>query len=480
MAKVKIQSVQAVQYIEFDMPEGTGGVRIFRGPNGAGKTTSLNCLNALLGQKISFKPTEGAPKGLIEGLGVTKTIQSKTTTKGEVDVSSLEGRFSFNDLCDPPIKDPAARNKSRIRALAGLTAKNATASDFAELFDNIGEFAKVVKPELVRGVTDPLELADIVKASAESVARDKEAFVDDATSRWQLAVEQSKGAKPDQEPAPVKDLANKYSVAQQELQAAEELVRANAKAVEHNAKVDQMLARHNEAKPAKQPEEIGEQLKKIRKTVADLELQLATAKKTAETLQSNFDAALAWGDRLAEIEQSRLEVSEHVPDVEPLRVAADAALQALESAEETKQRWEAAVKAKELAEKIQLAKADAERFRTIAASTGSVVTKMLPKSCPLQVNEHGILGVHYDKRGHWIPLDELSEGEQWEVALSVAIEAVGEGGVIPCDQKAWQSLDVASKNAVAKQCRESKVYLVTGEVAEGPLRVEEYEAVAAV
>lgn len=476
MAKVKIQSVQAIKFVEFEMPKGTGGVRIFRGPNGAGKTTAIACVNALLGQKISLKPTDGAPKGVIEGLGVTKTVQSKITTKGSPEAVSLEGRFDFSDLVDPQIKDPAARNKSRVRALVGLTAKNASASDFVGLFDGAAEFAKVVKADSVRGVTDPLELADIVKSSAEAVAREKEAFVEDATSRWQLAIEQSKGAKPEQEPAPVKDLANRYAVAQQELQTAEEFIRANAKAVEHNLKVDQMIARHQEAKPTKQPEEIGEQLKKIRKTVADLELQLATAKKTAEALQQQFDSALAWGDRLAELEQSRLHVHEHVADVEPLRVAADTALKALETAEETKQRWEAAVRARDLADKIQQAKEEALRFRSIAASTGSVVTKMLPKSCPLQVNGSGLLGVHHAGRNQWVDLDQLSEGERWEVGLAVAIDAVGPGGVIPVRQEAWQSLDMPSRAAIAKQCEQAQVYIVTGEVAEGDLRVEEFGA----
>lgn len=477
MSKIKIQSVQAVKYIEVDMPEGSGGVRLFRGPNGAGKSTAIMCVNALLGQKVSLRPTEGAPKGTIEGLGVTKTIATKTTSKGEPDAVSLEGRFDFSDLVDPPIKDPVARNKSRIRALVGLTARGCSADSFAELFESPEQFSSVVNPAMTRGVGDPLELADIVKKSTESVARDLEAKVEDATARWQLAVEQSKGASPDKAPAPVSELANQYAAAKQALADAEELHRSNAKAVEHNAKVDERLVQHQAKKPAKEAADIGVSLKKMQTVVADLKKQLATAEKTCAELQLRFDAAIDWDDRLSEIESSKLEVSEDpLPEIEPLQVAERTALRALEDAEEVKQRWEAAVKAKQLAESITANKAEAEKLRAIAKSTGKVVTKLLPKSCPLQVNQDGILGVHHVGRGHWVAIEELSEGERWEVGLAVAIEAVGEGGIIPTRQECWQSLDKESRDAIAKQCMDAKVYLVSGEVSDSEnLEVVEYE-----
>ena len=477
MSKIKIQSVQAVKFIELDMPEGSGGVRLFRGKNGSGKTTSLLCLNALLGQKVSLKPADGAPKGVIEGLGVTKTIASKMTSKGDVDAVSLEGRFDFSSLVDPMVKDPDARNKSRIRALVGLTAKGCNAESFAELFESPEQFASVVKPANTRGCTDPLELADIVKKSAEAVARDLEAKVEDATSRWQLAVEQSKGASPDKAPAPVAELANQYAAAKQALADAEEFHRANAKAVEHNAKVDERLAAHKAKQPAKDAAAIGVSLKKMQAVVADLRKQLATAEKTCDELQANFDAAIEWDDRLSKIENSKLEVSEDpLPEVEPLQVAEQKALKALEDAEEVKQRWESAVKAKQLAESITANKEQAAKLRSIAQSTGKVVTKLLPKSCPLQVNADGVLGVHHGGRGQWVDMDSLSEGERWEVGMSVAIEAVGEGGIIPLRQEAWQSLDKESRDAIAKQCADAKVWLISASVDEGDLRVEEYVA----
>lgn len=475
MSKVKIQSVQAIRFLEFNMEEGTGGVMVFRGPNGAGKTTALGCLSALLGQKVNLQPTEGAPKGTIEGFGVTKTVASKTSTKGEANAISLEGRFDFSDLVAPPIKDPIARNKSRIRALVGLTAKSCNANDFAQLFDSPEQFKSAVPESAVRGVTDPIELADIVKKMAEAKARDLELKVEDHTSRWQVAVEQSKGAKADAPPVGVAALAAAYSEAKQKLSVAEAAIQANARAVEHNTKVCAMLEKHIATKPSKSAEEIGEKLKQFKKTVADLEAQLLVARKTVEQLQGSFDAAIDWADRLAELDDSMLVLSDDIPSVDLLEIEERRSLKALEGAEEIKQRYESAVKAAQYAASIQANGEAAKKLRAISASTGKVITKMLPQSCPLQVNESGMLGVQHEGRGHWVEIDQLSEGERWEVGMSVAIESVGEGGIIPLRQEAWQSLDQESKALVAKQCQAAKVWVLTGEVAEGDLRAEEFQ-----
>ena len=48
--------------------------------------------------------------------------------------------------------------------------------------------------------------------------------------------------------------------------------------------------------------------------------------------------------------------------------------------------------------------------------------------------------------------------------------------MIPLSQEAWQALGPELKDSIAQQCRDSKVWLVTGEVAEGELRVEDYIA----
>jgi hypothetical protein len=58
--------------------------------------------------------------------------------------------------------------------------------------------------------------------------------------------------------------------------------------------------------------------------------------------------------------------------------------------------------------------------------------------------------------------------------MEYAIAAVGKGGVFPLDQEAWQSLGPELKDEIALQCKAACVWLITGEIGEGSLRVEEY------
>jgi len=476
MASVKIKNVMAVRYIQFEMPENEGGVRLFTGENGAGKSTALACLNALLGQKVNLSPSDDAPKGEIEGLGAHKTIGKTVRSQGDPDVPNLEGRFSFSDLVDPSVKDPAARNKSRIRALVGLTAKGCSEADFHELFGGEEEFNQIVVDEdgELFDVTDVLEMADKIKRIVQGRARLEESRQEAAEIHWQNAVEMSKGHRPDAPPESVADLASKYSAAKNAMEAARAVHRQSETATERNGRVEQLVAKHSERKPAREPAAIGKQLSSCKSTVAELEKRLEVARAAVAKLQLDFDAAIRWEEQLIEIESTRMDVPDELPELEPLEAAEKSALAALETAEEVKQRWEAAVNAKKFADEIKQRRTEAERLRVIAGKTNEVVTKLLPKG-PLEVRD-GMLCAFHEGRGKLVDYDSLSTGERWEAALDVAIAVVGEGGVIPVSQEGWQGLDEESRKHVAKRCKAAKVWLVSAEVADGPLAVTEYTA----
>lgn len=469
---VKITQIQAIGYIDFELPEGQGGVKLLRGSNGAGKTTALLCLNALLGKKASLVPTEGAPKGIIEGLGRTISIQKRASANGDVEVPNLEGRFDFSDLVEPPIKDAEARNKARIRSLVGLTGGTATEADFYELFGGQEAFEAVIAGEEIPESGDVLELADYLKKQTESLARLEETRLESEESRWQLALTDSKGHRPEDEPQPVAVLADEYSAAQRARMQAQEVLNANAKAIEHNKGLAQKLAQHSASKPVVGIDKALEILNVAKQTVADLEAKLATAKQTADEAKRRFEEAMRWEERLTELEDSMLQVADALPAIEPLEKAEAEALERLQSAEETKRRWDSAVQAKELAASITARREKAARLRSIAKRTNEVVTKKLPAGCPLQV-KNGLLCAFHERRNDWVPFDQLSEGERWRASLQIAIDAVGEGGVLPCRQEAWQALDQDARALVIKMCQEGKVWLISGEVGEGQLRVED-------
>lgn len=472
MSTVKIKNVMAIDYIEFDMPNGQGGVRVFRGEEGAGKTTAIACISALLGQKVSLSPSDDAPKGEIEGLGVKKTIGKVQRGNGDVDVPNLEGRFDFSDLVDPPVKAPEARNKSRIRALVGLTAKQSSVADFYDLFGGQEEFDRLIVDEdgELDDMTDVLELADWLKKKLQALARLREAQLETAEMRWQNAVEMAKGHKPDAPPESVAGLAAKYTEAKNAHQSALQAIETNNAAVAQNLRVGELLAKHEERKPAKEPDELIEKLKEFKAVVADLEKRLEVSRATVTKLQADFDAAVQWENQRCEIEETRVDVMDTLVDPAPLAEAEADALAALETAEDTKQRWEAAVKAKEYAAQIKATQAEAEKLRTLATRTNEVVTKSLPPG-PLQVRD-GVLCAYSEKRDKWVDFNDLSEGQRWSAAMQIAIDAVGEGGVLPVRQEAWQALSPKSRKAIAEQLSEAKCWLISGEVAEGELRVE--------
>lgn len=472
--KVKIRSVQAIKYIEFDMPPNQGGIRVFLGSNGAGKTTAIRCLESLMGRKVPLEPSDDSPDGTgeVEGFGVKQKIGKRVKTTGELEAATLEG-FEFSDLVDPPVKDPDARNRTRIKALVGLAGKKCSAEDFRELFEVPEEFDSVVDVDELDGVTDALALAAAVKKSAESTARGLEAEVEDDAARWKLAVEQSKGASVDQPPKAVSALADEYAAAKDRLETARAQNAAREAAIDRNAATEKAIAEHEGVNPGGGLKDFEEMIESVNSEISDLEKKLKAARERLDVLHDSYDDLAEWHRQKDRLAKMIVQVPESV-DESALEEAAESALEALQQAEEKKSQYEAAGKAKTLAAKIKANKAKAERLRTVAKSVGTVISRQLPDDCLLVPNEDGMLGVHYEKRGHWIPMDELSEGEKFSVCLPIALKTLGSGAVVPLRQESWQALDTSARKEIAKICKELKIWLVSGQVADCELRVESY------
>ncbi|MCR9295441.1 MAG: AAA family ATPase [bacterium] len=472
MSTVKIKNVQAIRFIEFDMPDGQGGVRILKGGNGAGKTTAIACLNALLGRKVALGPTRGAPYGEIEGLGVSKKVQKKITSKGDPEVANLENRFDFSDLVDPPVKDPKARTKSRIRALVGLTAESASEEDFYDLVGGKERYEEIMGDRGLDGITDVLDMADEVKKAIQGHARLAEARKESAEAKWQTYVEESKGADPKKAPPSVASLADDFAKAKDARQSAERALERFEEATQHNAAIEAKIKEHGKSMPDEAKDMIVSSIEQLDEEIADLERKLAAAKQAQESWMKRHTEWQNWEERQTELEEMLINIDQKpAGNVAQLKAAEAKALEALENAEEEKSKHEAAVKAAGEGAKVLKYAEEAEQLREMAKGTDSVVTGLLPSSCPLQVQDGTLV---YERNGEVVDYQELSEGERWEIALDVAIDAVGCGGVIPCSQEAWQALDTESKEAIAGQCKAAHVWLVTGEVDDGPLRVESF------
>jgi len=62
---------------------------------------------------------------------------------------------------------------------------------------------------------------------------------------------------------------------------------------------------------------------------------------------------------------------------------------------------------------------------------------------------------------------DLSHGERWRIALDVAIEAVGQRGVLVIPQGAWEGLDPDNRAAIADHVRGRGAVVLTAEATNG-------------
>ena len=468
--EVSINHVQAIEHVEFDMPPGQGGIRIIKGRNGAGKTTALLCVSALLGEKVTLGVSDGHDRGSIKGMGVEKVVTDKIRTKGKTDTESLTGRFNISDLVDPRLKDAAARNKARVKALVSLTSNDYGPEDFYGLFGGEDKFWDTVDAESLEGASDLLELAGKVKRATDAVAKGYEVSVEDSEARWQVAVEQSKGAKPDQPPKGVAELADAYSASKSALEQGRAQNEANETARRDNESIDAKLEQHLSFEPDYDVEETREGLARTIETVEVLRKKLEAAEASKAEYEKRVNQIDAWTARRDELASMRKPVSLSVVDVDSLESDERHALEALHNAEAAKQQWEAATRAKELSDQIKSDQDRAKKFRAIAKGTSDVVTSKLDVEGLKLVDS--VLMSEHARRGKWVAFDELSEGERCRIAIAIAIQALGAGGVLVLEQEVWQSLDTATREAVRDQCCDAKVWLVSGEVGDCDLCVE--------
>ena len=105
---------------------------------------------------------------------------------------------------------------------------------------------------------------------------------------------------------------------------------------------------------------------------------------------------------------------------------------------------------------------EAKDLREKAKQTDEVLSEIVADipACPLRVIDGRL--VTNTKRGATFYSD-LSAGERWRIALDIAIQAVGTGGLLVIPQEAWEGLDPANRAAIDAQAKSAKVVVLTAE-----------------
>jgi hypothetical protein len=476
MSTVTIEKVGAISHIEIDMPEGKGGVKVFRGVSASGKSTALRCLSSLLGGDTSgLQKSDDAEVGEIHGLGRTVKVGTRKSATGETEVPHLLDRLDIGLLVDPGVAKPEARTQHRIKALVSLGGVTMTPKQL--LGDAAAELSQYVDMDAAKRCSDPVEMAACIAKSlnAEALATER-----DYDRKVAVAGAKRIEAGDVEELAEIGDhseLAGKYRQAMESVSKASSQKASYDSSVASNKQIEEQLAKLKASYTGLDYQSLESAVETSQKTVDGLRARLAAAETSLVNAKADLKMANDHRNQIARLEAAKVDVGLPVEDdtILMLQNEADAAMKRLQGFQDVSRRKAALDESVVLQNEAVDLSERAEKLRKAAKQVMVDVQKALPVG-PIQIDDKGVLVVQHGKRKKAVEFDTLSDGERWSIALGYAVTAVGEGGVVPVRQEAWQSLSNNLKRSIADQAKQAKIWLVSAEVADGELRVEDFDA----
>lgn len=456
-----------------------GGVVEIRGGNGVGKSELIDAVSGLATGKTGATKRDGTLEGYVEGLGVTLRLRSKVSRSGELEVETLEGKLSVSDIVDPGLKSAEAADEKRIKALVALAGVLPDPALFHSLVGTPKEFEAIVSPSALESA-DLITMAARIKRDLEAKARAAEGLAENAQNRLEAARKQLEGVDlkaPDD--ARVLQAALEQAIRTEATlkSDADERIKKLQAAERARDQIDDERSGYEgqpieEARAWKQ--QADERLTQAQAAVVEAKRILQEAEREQERAQSDVATKAAILDS-AESHQKLLESLQQTVDAaKGVTLPSTAELQAAqETVEQARKAVETGALVRQAKAQLQAAEGlkleakqhaeQAVKLREAAKATDDILTAQVGKlNCPLRVKtvaEKTRL-VLDTPRGETLFAD-LSHGERWKVALDIAIAAVGERGLIPLEQPAWEALDYEHQVQIAEQCKAAHVWLVT-------------------
>lgn len=472
MKNIEIKNIGPIASVTIPIPE-AGGVVVLTGRNGSGKSHALEAVSAATTGKGKPPLKDMSKSGVVSVPGVTMTVSRSVRRQGELQVETLEGRLSIADLVDPGFVDPERADAKRIKALVGLSKADISAGDLHGFPANL---------------TKDLSLDDPVAAMAELRKRlniganeyEKLSAKDEAAA---AAILESLASDLDS-PIDPEEAQERVTTA---LRAMDALQKQSELALAASERIGAALVRLAELPVV----DLDEALQKA----ARLEDETAKKKALALELKAKYEAAIAdyktsVADRdmaIAHAEDAqaqaklRAELDRQIQEshVEPpsADALADAAaeLDAAKAAQAKAAQQQVMMQQRERADALILTAQEyadeAKELREKAKQTDEVLSEIVSEipACPLRVIDGRL--VTDTKRGATFYSD-LSAGERWRIALDIAIQAVGTGGLLVIPQEAWEGLDPQNREAIAQQAKAAIVVILTAECSDGELTAE--------
>lgn len=521
MTTINISDVGPIERLEIPLPAG-GGLCVLRGPNGSGKSHALVAAQALGSKDVRVVSRDGSLGAQIEGLGVRLTAGRRATRSGELEFSLLEGEDP-SLLVDPGIKDAAAADAARLRALLRLSRAKVDASAFAALVGGDERLRELCRSSSL-DERDVPTMAASIKRDLEAAARKLESQAENLTGKAQgiqATLHEFEGGGPIRvacaSAAEARASHTEAVRAQSALAATrEQNARLLRGAAEARAALEQLgdAGTSDEVECTEAFERARAELLALGEAGKPRAVELARgAVETKRALLENLRREVARAERELEVataeaarqEQAVTQRAELEADVAALdrerraaaqRAALGRALDAAKDAREISddelakaaarvERAEAEVEAWAIRDRTAGLRAEMERIlaqgqaaaregaelRDAGRGTERVVLDAVRTVCGEGMEiQDGRLYVHTD-RGREL-FSELSHGERWRKALDVAVAAVGHRGLLVVRQEAYEALDPTNKREINSYARELGVVILTAASDEGELRAE--------
>lgn len=480
MSTIEITDIGAVEQVTIPCPA-DGGFVVLKADNGKGKSTTLQAIESALTGRGSLSVRDRALKGQVEAFGVTVTVGKSTRHKGELTVTSLDGKLSIGELIDPGLKSPLAADAKRIKALLALVGAEADAQHFYRLFGGKEEFERTVSAATAK-CDDLVTMAEKIKRDAEAKARTEEDSAEKAEGRATGSknaagdIDQSAECDASKLQAKLESAVRYESSLQAKADASFDAETMRRKAKEQLATAESLHGADTVTQATKAESEASAEIEDAARLVATREQSLQEAKDALASARSVHEAAIKKMDaaaaarksaerHAATLQQWRDQLAAAVPDA-PSQDELDAAADAVTLARKALEQGAVVRRAKEhLAEHAKaLADASAHRkraaaLREAAKGTDEVLSELVGRlGTPLRV-EAGRL-VTDTSRGDTY-FHELSDGERAKMSLNIGIDAAGPQAVIVFPQQQFEGLSPKNRKALADHARSRGAVVIT-------------------
>lgn len=485
---IAIENVRPIERLDITLPP-EGGVVVLRGANGSGKSSAIDAVDKLAKGSGRVQLRDGAPKGIVSGLGATINVGPACRRTGEIEVETLDSRLSLADLVDPGLVDPERNDAARIKALVEITGATVDAKTVSDVVGPSGASIKSDSSELL----DAGDLVGFVSAARRDLhekAREWEAVEKDARSKITV---------PDN---PTKlSLDEAESAYEASISALRERHLAKNDAVRAQGDHEQWSKRVDDAAAAIKAEGELPDVTEIGKRLADAASARRGAIDRVEKLRAELDAAESERDEIshrhkmvaAEMQKAE-ETTTRVDRLLGITNSAgpdpvtDADLAKLDqSIADAEADMDAAVRVRDVARAMRDAEAQTESadraateamaLREAATNLESVLSKAL-RDERLRV-KGGRLVTPTDRSDDELYAD-LSEGERWDLAIDLAESALseieGRRKLLTIPQSAWEGLAPALRDRIHQRAVKLGIHVITAAVSDGDLRAEEYAA----